>query len=199
MRVVNMAHGAYYLLGGYIGLSITRYTGSFALGVLGGGLAIIAARLPDRPLPHPPHRRKSSGAGAAHRRHRLRHRRRIASRSGAATISRCRRRSYLRGAIELPGGIIYPTYRFVLILFGDRRRPLALAALSQDPDRRGGARRRRRPRDRQRDRHQHRPAVRAGLRARRRSSPAWRASSAARSSRSIRARNGRSWSTRWWS
>ena len=24
----------------------------------------------------------------------------------------------LRGAIELPGGIIYPTYRFVLILFG---------------------------------------------------------------------------------
>ena len=24
MRVVNMAHGAYYLLGGYIGFSITR-------------------------------------------------------------------------------------------------------------------------------------------------------------------------------
>jgi branched-chain amino acid transport system permease protein len=34
MRVVNMAHGAYYLFGGYIGLTITRYTGSFALGVL---------------------------------------------------------------------------------------------------------------------------------------------------------------------
>src|SRR6185436_14847717 len=41
MRVVNMAHGAYYLLGGYVGLSITRYTGSFVLGVLAGGLAII--------------------------------------------------------------------------------------------------------------------------------------------------------------
>ena len=41
MRVVNMAHGAYYLVGGYIGLSITRYTGSFALGVIGGGLAVI--------------------------------------------------------------------------------------------------------------------------------------------------------------
>ena len=26
MRVVNMAHGAYYLLGGYIGLTITRST-----------------------------------------------------------------------------------------------------------------------------------------------------------------------------
>ena len=41
MRVVNMAHGAYYLFGGYIGLTITRYTGSFALGVLGGGLSVI--------------------------------------------------------------------------------------------------------------------------------------------------------------
>ena len=41
MRVVNMAHGAYYLLGGYIGLSIARHTGSFALGVIGGGLAIV--------------------------------------------------------------------------------------------------------------------------------------------------------------
>ena len=42
MRVVNMAHGAYYLLGGYIGLSITQYTGSFTLGVLGGGLRPVA-------------------------------------------------------------------------------------------------------------------------------------------------------------
>ena len=41
MRVVNMAHGAYYLLGGYLGLTITRSTGSFGLGVLGGGLAIV--------------------------------------------------------------------------------------------------------------------------------------------------------------
>ena len=30
MRVVNMAHGAYYLLGGYIGLSISDWTGSFS-------------------------------------------------------------------------------------------------------------------------------------------------------------------------
>ena len=27
MRVVNMAHGAYYLFGGYVGLSIARTTG----------------------------------------------------------------------------------------------------------------------------------------------------------------------------
>jgi branched-chain amino acid transport system permease protein len=41
MRVVNMAHGAYYLLGGYIGLSIVEKTGSFALALAGGGAAII--------------------------------------------------------------------------------------------------------------------------------------------------------------
>src|SRR6202008_4924825 len=41
MRVVNMAHGAYYLLGGLICLPTPRHTGSFALGVIGGELAII--------------------------------------------------------------------------------------------------------------------------------------------------------------
>ena len=42
MRVVNMAYGAYYLLGGYVGLSIVQATGSFALAVLGGGAAVTA-------------------------------------------------------------------------------------------------------------------------------------------------------------
>jgi hypothetical protein len=35
MRVVNMAHGAYYLLGGYVGLSVAQKTGSFALAIVG--------------------------------------------------------------------------------------------------------------------------------------------------------------------
>ena len=42
MRVVNMAYGAYYLLGGYVGLSIAQATGSFALAVVGGGVAVVA-------------------------------------------------------------------------------------------------------------------------------------------------------------
>src|SRR5690625_2921814 len=42
MRVVNLAHGALYLLGGYIGLSVLRATDSFILGVLAGGVAITA-------------------------------------------------------------------------------------------------------------------------------------------------------------
>jgi branched-chain amino acid transport system permease protein len=41
MRVVNMAYGAYYLIGGYVGYSISRRTGSFELAILGGGLTIV--------------------------------------------------------------------------------------------------------------------------------------------------------------
>ena len=40
MRVVNMSHGAFYLLGGYMGLSILRHTGSWTLALLGAGVLI---------------------------------------------------------------------------------------------------------------------------------------------------------------
>jgi branched-chain amino acid transport system permease protein len=40
MRVVNLAHGSYFMLGGYVGLSVVWRTGSFALAMLVGGLAI---------------------------------------------------------------------------------------------------------------------------------------------------------------
>lgn len=39
MRTVNMAHGALLMLGGYVGYSIVELTGSWSLGVIGGGLA----------------------------------------------------------------------------------------------------------------------------------------------------------------
>ena len=39
MRIVNMAHGAYYLLGGYIGLAVARATGNFGLALIAGGIA----------------------------------------------------------------------------------------------------------------------------------------------------------------
>ena len=41
-RVVNLAHGAFYLLGGYVGLSVLYATGSFWLGLLAGGIGIVA-------------------------------------------------------------------------------------------------------------------------------------------------------------
>jgi branched-chain amino acid transport system permease protein len=31
MRIVNMAHGAYYLFGGYVGLTVAKLTGNFGL------------------------------------------------------------------------------------------------------------------------------------------------------------------------
>ena len=40
MRVVNLAQGSLYLLGGYIGLSVVRATGSYWLALLGGAVAI---------------------------------------------------------------------------------------------------------------------------------------------------------------
>src|SRR5262249_23601963 len=40
MRIVNMTHGSYYLLGGYVGLSVIRAGGHFALAILAGALTI---------------------------------------------------------------------------------------------------------------------------------------------------------------
>src|SRR5436190_9696529 len=54
MRVVNMAYGAYYLLGGYVGYSVARATGSFGLAILAGGAAIVViGYLVDRYLIRP--------------------------------------------------------------------------------------------------------------------------------------------------
>ena len=40
MRVVNLSHGAFYLLGGYIGYSVVKATGNWPLAVIMGGLSI---------------------------------------------------------------------------------------------------------------------------------------------------------------
>jgi branched-chain amino acid transport system permease protein len=40
MRIVNMTHGSYYLLGGYVGLTVIWRTKSFPLAILLGALAI---------------------------------------------------------------------------------------------------------------------------------------------------------------
>lgn len=117
MRVVNMAHGAYYLLGGYIGLSLVEATGSFALAVVGGGAAIVVLGvLIDRFL------LRATGDN---------HLAQVLLTVGVAfVIGDVALKIWggdslkvpvpvaLRGAMELPGGLIYPTYRFVLILLG---------------------------------------------------------------------------------
>jgi branched-chain amino acid transport system permease protein len=40
MKVLNLTHGSFYLLGGYIGLAVVHRTGSFILATLAGGFAI---------------------------------------------------------------------------------------------------------------------------------------------------------------
>jgi branched-chain amino acid transport system permease protein len=123
MRVVNMAYGAYYLLGGYIGLSIVRAGGSFELAILGGGLSIVVLGfLIDRFLI------RATGND---------HLAQVLLTVGVAFVIgevclaiwggdslKIRIPPYLQGSIVLPGDIYYPKYRFALIVFG------MLAALS---------------------------------------------------------------------
>lgn len=40
MKVLNLTHGSFYLLGAYIGLAVARFTGSFILATLAGAVAI---------------------------------------------------------------------------------------------------------------------------------------------------------------
>jgi branched-chain amino acid transport system permease protein len=117
MRVVNMAHGAYYLLGGYIGLSVARETGSFALALVAGGLAVVVlGYLVDRFL------LRRTGEN---------HLAQVLLTVGVAfVIGDVALKIWggdflkvpvpvsLRGATELPGGLVYPTYRLVLIALG---------------------------------------------------------------------------------
>jgi branched-chain amino acid transport system permease protein len=39
MKIVNLAHGAIYMLGAYVGLTVARFTNDFILGIIGGGIA----------------------------------------------------------------------------------------------------------------------------------------------------------------
>lgn len=40
MKILNLAHGSYYLLGAYLGLTVVRSTGSFVLAVIAAPLAV---------------------------------------------------------------------------------------------------------------------------------------------------------------
>ncbi len=117
MRVVNMAHGAYYLIGGYIGLSIAEYTGSFALALVGGGAAVaLGGFFVDRFLI------RRTGEN---------HLAQVLLTVGVAFVIgdvalqiwggdnlMVPAPQQLKGAVVLPGDIYYPRYRFILIFLG---------------------------------------------------------------------------------
>lgn len=117
MRVVNMAHGALYLIGGYIGLSVAWASGSFWLAIPAGGLAVVLlGYFIDRFLI------RATGEN---------HLAQVLLTVGVAFIIadvslaiwggdnlRVPTPASLRGPVILPGDIFYPKYRLVLILFG---------------------------------------------------------------------------------
>src|SRR5690606_20002313 len=117
MRVVNMAHGAYYLLGGYVGLAIVQVTGSFSAAILAGGAAIaLLGFFVDRALI------RRTGEN---------HLAQVLLTVGIAFVIgdvalwtwggdnlKVPVPMFLRGAVELPGGIVYPAFRLMLIGFG---------------------------------------------------------------------------------
>lgn len=45
MRVVNLTHGAFYLAGGFVGLSVLKVSGSWMLAVMMGGLCMVTLAL----------------------------------------------------------------------------------------------------------------------------------------------------------
>lgn len=117
VRVVNLAHGALYLLGGYIGLSVLRATGSFWLALVGAGASIVVVSWAcDRFLIR---RTRDNVLGQ------------VLLTMGIAYVLadiclniwggnplRIPHPNFASGPIDLPGGIVYPRYRFFLIIFG---------------------------------------------------------------------------------
>jgi branched-chain amino acid transport system permease protein len=118
VRLVNLAHGGFYLLGGYLGLSMLRLTGNFWLGLLAGGLGIVVVSwATDRFLIR---RTRDNVLGQ------------VLLTVGVAYVIadvclltwggnplRIPQPEFARGPIDLPGGLVYPRYRFLLIVFGD--------------------------------------------------------------------------------
>lgn len=117
MRIVNMAHGAYYLFGGYVGLTVAKLTGNFGLALLAGGVAaMLLGYVCDRTVI----RRVGDD-----------HLAQVLITVGIAYIvgdvslkiwggdaQKLPLPLFLRGVIELPGGIVYPLFRIFLTAIG---------------------------------------------------------------------------------
>jgi branched-chain amino acid transport system permease protein len=117
MRVVNMAHGTYYLFGGYIGYSVVRSTGSFWLGLLAGSISVaVLGLLCERFL---------------FQRVRDNDLSQILLSLGLAMIIadvclaiwggnplKVRLPEWATGAVQLTDSLAYPKFRFIILIFG---------------------------------------------------------------------------------
>jgi len=116
-RVANMAHGVFYLLGGYLGLSAFNATGSFWLAMVVGGAGTIAVSyLCERYLI----RRTGENELAQ-----------VLLTVGIVYVIAdialfiwggdsltIPPPAFAEGPMDLPGGMVYPKYRLLLIVFG---------------------------------------------------------------------------------
>lgn len=117
MRIVNMAHGGLYLFGGYVGLTVAKATGNFGFALLAGGAAAaVLGFIADRFL--------IRRAGEDHLAQ-------VLITVGLTYIIgdvslkiwggdalKLPVPVWLRGVVELPGAVVYPTYRLFLIVIG---------------------------------------------------------------------------------
>jgi branched-chain amino acid transport system permease protein len=117
MRVINLAHGALYLLGAYLGYVVQRETRSFYLALILAPVAVSGvAWLVDRLLrerlygEEPPQVLLTIG---------------LALITGDAilwaaggTARSVQEPAWLAGSVTLPGSIVFPTYRIAIIVLG---------------------------------------------------------------------------------
>jgi branched-chain amino acid transport system permease protein len=117
MLVVNMAHGAYYLIGGYVGLAVALFTGSFALALVAGGAVVaVMGYFIDRLL------LRRTGEN---------HLAQVLLTVGIAFVLgdvalhlwggdslKVPVPMFLRGPVFLPGELVYPAYRLALMVLG---------------------------------------------------------------------------------
>lgn len=116
-RVVNMAHGAYYLLGGYVGLSAIGAGAGFVGGVVAGGLAIVALnaaleRFLIRRTFGNPLMQVLLTIGLVYVIAE------VALLVWGGNPLRVPIPDWAAGPVELPGDVFYPRYRFLLIVLG---------------------------------------------------------------------------------
>lgn len=116
-RVVNLAHGGFYLLGGYLGLTVLWATGNFWLALLAGGASIVVVgflseRFLIRLTLHNELAQVLLTVGMAYI---LAD---ICLLIWGGDPLRILPPEFARGPLDLPGGIVYPRYRFLLIVLG---------------------------------------------------------------------------------
>ncbi len=116
-RVANMAHGVFYLLGGYLGLSAFNATGSFWLAMVAGGAGIIVVsyfceRYLIRRTGENELAQVLLTVGIVYV---------IADIAlfiwGGDSLT-IPPPAFAEGPMDLPGGMVYPKYRLLLIVFG---------------------------------------------------------------------------------